>query len=110
MLNTILLQEAQSAGGGMMSLLMIAAMVVIFYFFMILPQKKQQKKLQQQRDALQKGDKVVTAGGLHGKIKGINPTTFEVEVAPGVSLTVEKSCVTPTGAGAPATQSETPKN
>ena len=47
---------------------MIVLLIVIFYFFMIRPQKKQREKLQAGRDALTKGDKVVTAGGIDGKI------------------------------------------
>ncbi len=68
-LNTILLQAQSSAGSGWSGMLMIVAMIAIFYFVMIRPQSKKQKELKKQREAMQSGDKVVTAGGIHGRIK-----------------------------------------
>ena len=85
MLNLIFLQAAPAAEGaqqgGWSFWVMMIAIFVIFYFFMIRPQQKKQKELQAQRDALKKGDKVVTAGGIYGIIKEVNETTFLVEVA-----------------------------
>lgn len=78
-------------------MIMIIAMIVIFYFFMIRPQSKKQKEIKKAREAMQKGDHVVTAGGIHGKIKEINDNTIFVEVAPGVSLKVDKTSVFPAG-------------
>lgn len=95
-LNTILLQS-ESAGGGFSGMIMIIAMIVIFYFFMIRPQSKKQKEIKKAREAMQKGDNVVTAGGIHGKIKEINDNTILMEVAPGVSLKVDKASVYPMG-------------
>ena len=91
-LNTILLQTGQ---GGLSSMLMIVAMIAIFYFVMIRPQSKKQKELKRQREAMQKGDRVVTAGGIHGKIRDIRDTTIMVEVAPGVELKLDKASVYP---------------
>ena len=56
------------SGQGMQSLLMLGLMVLIFYFFMIRPQMKKQKELKNFRENLKAGDKVVTIGGIHGKI------------------------------------------
>lgn len=95
-LNSILLQS-ESAGGGFSGMIMIIAMIVIFYFFMIRPQSKKQKEIKKAREAMQKGDNVVTAGGIHGKIKEIQENTILMEVAPGVSLKIDKTSVFPAG-------------
>lgn len=99
-LNSILLQ-ANASGGGYSGLLMIVAMIVIFYFFMIRPQSKKQKELKRQREAMQNGDKVVTAGGIHGRIKEIKENTLLIEVAPGVSIKVDRASVYPLVEAAP---------
>ncbi|MDE5880868.1 MAG: preprotein translocase subunit YajC [Muribaculaceae bacterium] len=96
MLNSfILLQQQGEGGGGLSGMLMIVAMVVIFYFFMIRPQNKKQKEIKKAREAMQNGDRVVTAGGIHGKIRDINDTTINIEIAPGVSIKVDKTSVYP---------------
>ena len=92
-LNNILLQ-AQS-GGGFSGIIMIVLMIAIFYFFMIRPQNKKQKEIKQAREALGNGDRVVTAGGIHGKIREISDTYFIVEIAPNVSIKVDKNSVYP---------------
>lgn len=93
MLNTILLNQPQ--GSGMSSLLMIVAMIAIFYFIMIRPQNKKQKEIKRQREAMKNGDRVVTAGGIHGRLRDIKDTTVLLEVAPGVSIKVDKASVYP---------------
>jgi preprotein translocase subunit YajC len=95
-LNFILAQQGAGAqGSGMSGIFMIVAMIVIFYFFMIRPQQRKQKKIRQQREALTKGDKVVTAGGIHGKITADKGTYFMVEIAPGTTIRVEKTSIYP---------------
>ena len=94
LLNTILL-DAAPQGGGLSGILMIVAMIAIFYFFMIRPQQKKQKEIKRQREAMKNGDKVVTAGGIHGKIKEIKETVIVIEVAQGVSIKVDISSVYP---------------
>ena len=101
-LNSILLQAG--AGGGLSSMLMIVAMIAIFYFVMIRPQSKKQKELKRQREAMQKGDRVVTAGGIHGRIRNIKQNTIMVEVAPGMELEFDKASIYP--AGEPAQEKE----
>lgn len=98
MLNSFILLQGQSEGGGLSGMLMIVAMIVIFYFFMIRPQNKKQKEIKKAREAMQNGDKVVTAGGIHGKIKEIGETTINIEIAPGVSIKVDKTSVYPAAA------------
>lgn len=103
-LNSILLDTAAGAGGGLSSMLMIVAMIAIFYFVMIRPQSKKQKELKRQREAMQKGDRVVTAGGIHGRIRNIKAATIMVEVAPGMELEFDKASIYP--AGEPAQDKE----
>jgi preprotein translocase, YajC subunit len=95
MISNVLLQAPEPAVGGSNSMMifMIIAMVAIFYFFMIRPQQKRQKDLQKARDAMKSGDKVVIAGGIHGRIKEVAEASMLIEVADGVRIRVEKSSV-----------------
>jgi preprotein translocase subunit YajC len=99
MLQFIFLQAATAAnattqqGGGWSFWVMMILIFVVFYFFMIRPQQKKQKELQAQRDALKKGDKVITAGGIYGQIKEVQETTFLIEVAKDVIIKVDKGSV-----------------
>lgn len=76
----------------MQSLLMLGVMVLIFYFFMIRPQMKKQKELKNFRENLKAGDKVVTIGGIHGKILEVSDTTVLVQ-AEGTKLRFDKSAI-----------------
>ena len=80
-------------GGGMEGILLIVAMIAIFYFMMIRPQQKQQKKLQQMRDALKPGDKVITAGGIFGKIAEVKDDYVIVAISDSVKIRVLKTAV-----------------
>lgn len=94
--NFILLDAAaQGAGGGFGSILMIVALFVIFYFFMIRPQQKRQKEIKKFRDSLDRGSKIVTAGGIYGVIKEVKDLYFIVEISNGVSIRVDKGSVYP---------------
>ena len=99
MLNFIFLQAATTAAegttqqGGWSFWVMMILIFVVFYFFMIRPQQKKQKELQKQRDALTKGSKVVTAGGIYGIVKEVQETTFLIEVAKDVTIKVDKGSV-----------------
>lgn len=83
----------QAGGDGVQMIVMMVAIIAIFYFFMIRPQQKKQKAIQQAREAMKVGDKVVTAGGIHGKIKESGDTFFIVEIAEGVKIKIEKASV-----------------
>ncbi len=85
--------QAQPQGRMLGMFLPLVLIIVVFYFFMIRPQMKRQKELQKFRDALQKGDKVVTTGGIYGKIDEIKDNYIFLEVAPNVKLRVDKSVV-----------------
>ena len=82
---------------------MIVAMIVIFYFFMIRPQSKKQKEIKKAREAMKRGDKVVTAGGIFGTIKNINEAenTIMMEIAQGVTIKVSREQIFPAGAEQP---------
>jgi preprotein translocase subunit YajC len=92
----ILLQAAAPAAGGVSSysgILMMVLIFVVFYFFMIRPQSKRQKEIKKQREAMQVGDKVVTSGGIYGKVKEIKETTVIVEIAENVRIKIDKNSV-----------------
>jgi len=87
----------QAAGTGTSSLIMFGMIFAVMYFFMIRPQIKKQKKEREYRSALKKGDKVVTIGGIHGKISDVKEDTFIVEIMGGNTLKIEKSAVSMSG-------------
>jgi len=96
-MNTLVfLQDAATAAQGQNQWsfwIMMILIFVVFYFFMIRPQTKKQKELQKQRDAMKKGDKVITAGGIHGVIKEVSDATLLVEIAKEVVIKVDKASV-----------------
>ncbi len=75
------------------TLMMFALIGLIFYFMIIRPQSKRQKERQKMLDAMKKGDKIVTSGGVHGKIIAMEDKTVLVEIADNVKVKVEKSAV-----------------
>ena len=90
MYNVIFLQEGV---GSLMSMLPFLAIIFVFYFFMIRPQAKKAKETKKFRSAIGKGDKVVTIGGIHGKIVETKETNVVMEVEGGTKLRVEKSAL-----------------
>jgi preprotein translocase subunit YajC len=92
-MNLQILLQAPVGGAGIQQLLMIGLIIVIFYFFMIRPQMKKAKMEKQFKEGVQKGDKVVTIGGVHGRITEVNEKTFMIEVDTNVRLKVEKSAI-----------------
>lgn len=80
---------------GTMNILMIVLLVAIFYFFMIRPQQKRQKEITKFRQGVQEGDRVVTAGGIYGKVRRIKEKSFVIEIANGVNITIDKNSVYP---------------
>lgn len=98
MLKTILLQAASGnasagAGSGWSSMIMIVALIAIFYFFMIAPQQKKQKKINAFRDSLKKGDKVMTAGGIYGRIREIKDNYVLLEIDSNVTIKIDKNSI-----------------
>lgn len=85
---------AGQSGGQYQGILMIVLLIVVFYFFMIRPQMSKAKKEKQFRENLKKGDKVVTIGGIHGKIVEEQDRTFTIEVeGESVRLRIEKQAI-----------------
>ncbi len=97
MLNSILLQ---AQGAGWANIVMIVALIAIFYLFMIRPQQKKQNEIKKFREGLKSGDAIVTAGGIYGKIRSVEETTFIVEIAKDVKITIDKGSVYPSAAQA----------
>ena len=79
------------------SLIFILLLVVVFWLFFIRPQSKKAKEEQKFRDGLQKGDKVVTIGGFHGKITEVKESTVMISLAPGMEVEVEKTALVKDG-------------
>jgi len=93
-LNILLLaQPSGGQGNGLMSLIPLLLIIVVFYFFMIRPQMKKTKDMKKFREAIKKGDRIITIGGVHGKIVEVNETTFIIEVEGQNRLKIEKSAV-----------------
>ena len=93
---TILLMAPQQEGGegsGWMSFLPLILIIVVFYFFFIRPQMKKSKDQKKFRASIQKGQKVLTIGGIHGRIVEMQETTVTLEVENGVRFRVEKSAI-----------------
>jgi preprotein translocase subunit YajC len=86
-------QGAESAAGGLMSFLPIILMFVVLYFLMIRPQMKRQKETRAMIEALAKGDEVVTAGGLLGKVTKVNDGYVTLEIAENTEIVIQKSAV-----------------
>jgi len=82
--------EGQSPVPSFVFLLLI---ILVFYLFMIRPQMKKQKDLKNYRSGLKQGDKIVTTGGIYGKITDIKDTTVTVEIADNVRVRIDKSAV-----------------
>jgi preprotein translocase subunit YajC len=88
---------AQSAGGaqggGLESMLLIVLMFVVLYFLMIRPQMKRAKEHKAMIEALQKGDEVVTAGGVLGRVSKLNENYITLEIANNVEIQVQRPSV-----------------
>ena len=89
----ILLQIGGEGGSTWTSLLPLFLILVVIYFFFIRPQTKKTKEQRKFREALKKGDKVVTIGGVHGKVLEVKETTVIIDVGNQLKLTVEKSAI-----------------
>ena len=100
----VFLQAAGPGGGAWSTILMFVLIIVVFYFFMIRPQQKKQKALQEARSAMKNGDKVITAGGIHGRIKEVGETFFIVEIADNVRIKIDKASVFAAGETPAATE------
>lgn len=85
--------EDGGSGGGLMSFLPLILIVLVFYLFFIRPQMRKSKEQKKFRESLQKGMKVVTIGGIHGKILEVGEKTVVLDVGNQVKMIFEKSAV-----------------
>ncbi|MCL1943325.1 MAG: preprotein translocase subunit YajC [Candidatus Azobacteroides sp.] len=85
-------------GGGTQMIVMMLLIVAVFYFFMIRPQSKRQKEIRKFRESLQTGDKVITSGGIHGRIKEVKDDSVLLEIADNVRIKVDKASIFATAA------------
>ena len=91
---TMLQAAAQQPQGASWSFwIMIAAMILIMWLFMWRPESKRRKQMQEFLANLKKGDKVITAGGIHAVVKEVKETTLLIEVDSNVTLRIEKNMV-----------------
>lgn len=105
-LSMVILQSAApaapAAGGGAMMWIMLILVFVVMWLFMIRPQRKQQKELETMRNALKKGDKVITAGGIYGTVADVDDRTVLIKVDGETKLRVDKSSIQKDMSEAPA--------
>lgn len=78
---------------NMSGLLLPIALLAFFYFLMIRPQQQQQKRRRAMLEALKKGDKVITIGGIYGVITELDPENVRVEIAPNLTITMTRASI-----------------
>jgi preprotein translocase subunit YajC len=102
---------AQGAAGGFASFIPLILMFVIFYFLLIRPQQKKSKEHREMLNTLKKGDRIVTSGGLHGRITAVSEAVLTVEIADKVRVKLNRGNVAAllaAAAAAPAEKEEKP--
>lgn len=85
--------QGEGSGGGIWSFLPLILIILVFYLFFIRPQMRKNKDQKKFRESLKKGDRVVTIGGIHGKILEVSETTVVLDVGNQVKMIFEKSAV-----------------
>lgn len=93
LLSIILMTQPQEGSNPLSTFLPLILIVVVFYFFMIRPQVRKQKEMRNFRDALKKGDKIITTGGIYGKINNISENIITVDIGNNVIIKVDKSAI-----------------
>ncbi|KGX84347.1 preprotein translocase subunit YajC [Pontibacillus marinus] len=79
--------------GAWAQIVPLILMFVIFYFLLIRPQQKKQKKVQEMQSKLEKGDKIITIGGLHGTVHALDEGSIVIQVEDGTKLTYDRSAI-----------------
>jgi preprotein translocase subunit YajC len=92
-LNYILMAPQEGGGGGSQTLIMMLLLIVVFWFFFIRPQMKKTKELNKFRQNLSKGQKIITIGGIHGKIVEVGDNTVVIEIEGQNRIKIEKSAI-----------------
>jgi len=93
MLESILLQASGGSGFNPGSLILFGGIIIVFYFFMIRPQQKKQKDQKKFVNEIKRGDKVVTIGGMHGKIAEMTDEFVTLEIEKGGKIKFEKTSI-----------------
>ena len=93
LINPAFAQGSGAPGGGMESLILIVLMFAVLYFLMIRPQMKRQKEHKTMITGLQKGDEIITAGGMVGRISKIGESYITLEVSENVEVQVQRPAV-----------------
>lgn len=109
MITNLIPLQAAAAGVDYSGIIMIVGLIAVFYFLMIRPQQKKQKEIRKFREGLKKGDNIITAGGIHGKIKEIKDDSFLVSVSDNTVLRIDKGSVYPSASDAQEQEATKPK-
>ncbi len=91
--HTLLMMSSEGEQSPVSMLIFFGLMIVVFYFFMIRPQVKKQKELAKFRNELAKGDKIVTTGGIYGKVAEIKEQYLVVDIGDNVKIKIDKNAV-----------------
>ena len=86
-------EAAKPAGGGSQEWIFMGLMILVFWLLIIRPSKKRQKQIEEARNNLKKGDKIITAGGIHGKITDVKDNECMIEIADGVVIKIDKASI-----------------
>ncbi|MDD4148814.1 MAG: preprotein translocase subunit YajC [Bacteroidales bacterium] len=92
-MNQLFLMAQQEGQSPYSSIIFLVLIVAVFYFFMIRPQMKRQKEAKQFREGLKIGDRVITSGGIYGKIVEVQDNHVRVEIDTNVKIKVDKASV-----------------
>ena len=85
--------SGEQGGGGYEGIIMLVIMFAIFYFLLIRPQQKRAKMHKELTENLSLGDDVVTAGGIHGKVAGLQDKVISIEIATGVKIKINRASI-----------------
>jgi len=96
--------DAPSGPGGMFGGMWVPliAIAVVFYFILYLPEKKRKAQREAQLKNMQRGDEVLTSGGIYGKVTALTDKTATIEIAPNVRIKVSRSNISPVSAEGPS--------
>ena len=86
--------QGDSTTGLLGSLLPFLLIILVFYFLILRPQQKRQKERQRLLESIKKGDKIITSGGMHGVVEGLDDKTVLIKIADNTKVKVERSAVT----------------
>ena len=90
----MLFMQGDSTTGLLGSLLPFLLIILVFYFLILRPQQKRQKERQRLLESIKKGDKIITSGGMHGVVEGLDDKTVLIKIADNTKVKVERSAVT----------------